>query len=929
MSNNENNLNSLREMQKKINNLERIIIIGYYNHKNAGDEQYIETFNYFFKKYFPNHFTCIFIDCDKLSSFKIMENDIIVFGGGDILNEYFLDNIIKKFNFTFPIKNMIHKPKNKIIAVSVGIPYDSIFNHSENINKLSIFDCIFTRTKYDFAFLKTKIKGDIVFYIPDLSLLLEELYYPTNHLLQNQNSPDGNKKTKHSFIPSNIFSYISKQTTTYFTLKTKLEKIIKNQGKIIGISLNRHIYHTKKEQFYSSIMNEFAKFIKYVLEKDKNIYICFVPFNTNTDVSDKTQNMENDIYIHEDLISKVSKIVSSSVSKRLFNVSFFLNTKEIFDLYDFFYLTIPMRLHATLFSIYKKIPFISINTTKKIKNLLYDYKYNEKLIVNMKIDDTGIPFMLNSDKLCRVFDELSSEKTYSNIKQNLIIQSKKMNEQIEFSLKKLQRTIQDFIFPNSEIEGKTQEKIFQIKKNTETIFGEKNLYKINDEELKKKISTFVSFNLTRDFHSKYYFGLHSKMFNKDYNYAEEWKWILNDHYQSENRPYHNPKGMFNIQYINQCDDTGVHRSGWNYVYKYMKTYQTYDSEIYLDLYVDRTFHWEKENCKMVGIIPYTKKWMGFIHHTFDTTFSSYNNNELLKNEDFISSLDNCLGLFVLSKTLKQDLEKELQKVMLNKKRFPPPVYEFAHPTIMKDVPEFDYSKFIQNANKKIISVGGWLRNIHTFYNLEPLVIYCEKSSRFFNFTKLILKNINNDNYFPLDDFEDKLKTLLTSDDKIEENKPDGAFCSSESKPTSSLKIKNNWNNHFFENVKHTLNSVETVDKLNNDEYDEILSKNIVFLHLVDASAVNTIIECIVRNTPIIVNYHSAVIELLGEDYPLYFLNGSIYEMNKQIQEMLQTPEKIHETYLYLKNMDKTRFHIDTFISSFISTVDEIHLSNYR
>ena len=56
------------------------------------------------------------------------------------------------------------------------------------------------------------------------------------------------------------------------------------------------------------------------------------------------------------------------------------------------------------------------------------------------------------------------------------------------------------------------------------------------------------------------------------------------------------------------------------------------------------------------------------------------------------------------------------------------------------------------------------------------------------------------------------------------------------------------------------------------EYDQLLEKNIVFIELIDASANNTILECIVRNTPIIVNKIEPVVEYLGDDYPLYFEN---------------------------------------------------------
>jgi hypothetical protein len=65
-------------------------------------------------------------------------------------------------------------------------------------------------------------------------------------------------------------------------------------------------------------------------------------------------------------------------------------------------------------------------------------------------------------------------------------------------------------------------------------------------------------------------------------------------------------------------------------------------------------------------------------------------------------------------------------------------------------------------------------------------------------------------------------------------------------------------------------SVELSPYLDNDQYDELLSKNLVFLHLYDSSANNALIECIARATPVLVNPLPAVVEYLGPDYPLYF-----------------------------------------------------------
>ena len=100
-----------------------------------------------------------------------------------------------------------------------------------------------------------------------------------------------------------------------------------------------------------------------------------------------------------------------------------------------------------------------------------------------------------------------------------------------------------------------------------------------------------------------------------------------------------------------------------------------------------------------------------------------------------------------------------------------------------------------------------------------------------------------------------------------------------------------------------------MEKINDETYDELLKTSIIFIKLLDASAVNTIIEAIARNTPILVNPLDAVIEYLGKDYPFYY--NSMEEATKKAND----PYLIRKTYFYLKKKDKTFLTIEHFISS--------------
>ena len=107
--------------------------------------------------------------------------------------------------------------------------------------------------------------------------------------------------------------------------------------------------------------------------------------------------------------------------------------------------------------------------------------------------------------------------------------------------------------------------------------------------------------------------------------------------------------------------------------------------------------------------------------------------------------------------------------------------------------------------------------------------------------------------------------------------------------------------------------IETIE-----EYNDILCQNIVFIDLFDASANNVVLECIIRNTPIIINKIEAIVEYLGEDYPLYFTE--LDQVNNLLD--FNNIKKAHE---YLKNIDKSDISIDYFIKNLINNLISLRI----
>lgn len=394
----------------------------------------------------------------------------------------------------------------------------------------------------------------------------------------------------------------------------------------------------------------------------------------------------------------------------------------------------------------------------------------------------------------------------------------------------------------------------------------------------------------------------------------------------------------NINFMDQISYLqGLHRSGWPYVLRQLVKLQS-DDGIWCDTYVDRTFHWARPS-----LIPYTRPWIGFIHHTFNTEFSDYNNVKLLENENFITSLQECKGLFVFSRVEKTRWINELSL-----KNIHVPVTELVHPTeIISN--KFTMEKFNVNKKKQIVQVGAWLRDNYAIFALNngkhELIL---KDGTIIEKSAIVGPSMQH--YFkPLDFFRhfreakwkkssavppvmtySSTKTILKSNDETiptkiesingeipievfeqhEQNSGDG-MCRDLMCRDSDYGL-NKYVKGAVDLLESYDESVSLLPSLADSDYDEILNKNLIFIKLVDAAAVNTVIECIVRNTPIVINPLPAVVEMLGASYPLYFNNIT------QVPGLLTTAN-ITTAYNYLNNLDKSFLTAEHFLNTFANS----------
>ena len=309
-----------------------------------------------------------------------------------------------------------------------------------------------------------------------------------------------------------------------------------------------------------------------------------------------------------------------------------------------------------------------------------------------------------------------------------------------------------------------------------------------------------------------------------------------------------------------------HRSGWAHAVNALEPLHS-DSGVYFDGFLEKNFAWERHSAIKTERIPYRHPWVGFFHNPIgipEWFFSQYSLEKIIQQDEFQESLAECLGIYTLSKGLAQDLSKYLKV----------PIDNLIHPT---EIPEarFDFDKFIDNAEKKVVTVGWWLRKLNSIYAL-PLE---EKSG--YRKVRLLTYTAKH---------PQKVIEELVVKERYEENLfMDGSIA-----------------------LEYESNTLD-MPRLNDDEYDNLLSENVVFLDLYSSSANNAVIECIARGTPLLINKLPSTIEYLGEDYPFYF------DTLEEAAEKAKDFNLIRATHEYLTNLDiRDKLSSDYFRNSLVN-----------
>ena len=308
--------------------------------------------------------------------------------------------------------------------------------------------------------------------------------------------------------------------------------------------------------------------------------------------------------------------------------------------------------------------------------------------------------------------------------------------------------------------------------------------------------------------------------------------------------------------------------------------------IIFDDWLEKTYSWHGKNTKHESK-EYNIYFLSFMHepflsdnikqNKFSTTIDKKiknNNTYLFENSFFLKEKKNCKIIITLTEDLKKTIEH--QNLFENTK-----IVSVKHP--MNDIKlKVNLEQYIKNENKNVYFIGWWLRKYDTFLKINSK--YHRK--------KILVKN--NDGDYVKDYVNYELRKTIYKKSIVHE---------------SNLTDKEN----LLLNTKY---KIDIVNFLENSEYDKIFINNIVFIELYTTSANNILLECIMANTPILINYSSAVSEYLGENYPFYF--HTLEEAEIKINDM----DLICVTHDYLLKLDKTFLSYETFNKSICKTVGD-------
>jgi hypothetical protein len=575
---------------------------------------------------------------------------------------------------------------------------------------------------------------------------------------------------------------------------------------------------------------------------------------------------KNDSPNHDKHINTKIEENLSEFKDRIYNDQTRYNGQEMVRLIAGFKFCIASRFHSHILSILTETPFFSFHYANKVSLLmeekdLLDLFCPISITGEAKPDDFSIEIFMDkfnyvNSNLLSINERIKAVKNHDKylckdnyqVEALLSLGERRRVTACSFFVDKVDLITKKYTKKITDITGQPLEKSANILSKKQSI----------------KLSRGLLYEITGEISCRGVDGTIDNLIKKPQTLREMVDWVWKD-----KRVRMSDVPRFNMQTTCTQSFCGLHRAGWKYVLDSIHSLHS-EHGVILDVYCDATFGWCRETpCQEYGIIPYTSPWCGFFHHTPFSGNSDNNITHSTDNPEFKKSLETCLGFFVMSEWLAQWLRKRLTVLGYEKI----PVVSLIHPTLIAGIIPFALPK--EEEKLDIVNVGAWLRNTYSIYALD-----LPKN----RFNKYKLRGKMMENYFPPSEINFSLLTIIKESHKnsflyclykyIRENKfffsEFGYSCLED--VLKDEKLYDEYSCKIREKIMSQIETVNVLEHLPDKEYDLLMAKYIVFVDFIECSAANTLIECMARGNPIIVNRIPAVVEHLGPNYPLYFDN---------------------------------------------------------
>lgn len=598
-----------------------------------------------------------------------------------------------------------------------------------------------------------------------------------------------------------------------------------------------------------------------------------------------TKLMKSDIVYNTAIYEKLGK------PTRLVNVTERLSPNDMIEAIRTCRFTICTRFHAHILSIITGVPFVSLHYANKVTELMQqnDYTYRCEVKTNEKVRPVTFSVEELLEKV-HLVDEHRGE-----VHQHLAVWAKR--DQMLLSTSAIQNLVAHGIKRQTQPHYLYEDRVDELTTKYTELIAPKPVPDFVVEDL--------IFDITRETTSIYKWGMIENVRTMPDKLRGMIDWVWKD---KRKRVLSCP--TINLDLVATTNFSNLHRAGWQFCIDALKAFSSPYGTVF-DVYADATFGWAREISLHRGIIPYMFPWMGFFHHTPNPRYSDNSIENSTACIEFIQSLEMCRGLFVMSSWLADWLKERLAS-----HGYPHiPIYVIKHPTLLH-VPSFS-PKYLDK-EIRVVNVGAWLRN--------PFTIYAAKFGK--GFKKYKLKGKEMDGHFPGQKFE-LSKRAIDAYDTAPKPSPfvysmyeyivkNGYLASEVGMEATDFVEGDVYSNALRTHIEKLITSVEQINFLENDEFDKLLTHNVMFLDLYEASAANTVIEAIARYNPIIINKIPPVVEYLGEEYPLY------YTQLDQLQYI--TRERIVLTYEYLRKLRlRSELSIENFSEKFYKALQRSHV----